>query len=67
MNFEFISPPPLQMKKLGRPLVVPSLKIVINLPRTYEKLHNKEEPYRFSGFQDPSANAEILLTLYKDR
>ena len=27
----------------------PSPKIVINLPRTFKKLHYKGEPYRFSG------------------
>ena len=30
-------------------VVVPSLKIAINLPRTYKKLHFKGEPYRISG------------------
>ena len=30
-------------------LVISSPKLVINLPRTYEKLHCKGEPYRFSG------------------
>ena len=33
---------------LGR-VAVPSSKIVINLPRTYEKLHCKGEPYWISG------------------
>ena len=33
---------------LGR-VAVPSPKIIIKLPRTYEKLHCKGEPYRFSG------------------
>ena len=33
----------------GERVVVSSPQIVINLPRTYEKLHCKEEPYRFSG------------------
>ena len=29
-------------------------KIAINLPRTFEKLHCKGEPYRFNGFRHPS-------------
>ena len=33
---------------LGR-VVVPSSKIVINLPMTYEKLPCKGKPYQFSG------------------
>ena len=35
-------------------VVVPSLKIVINLPRTYEKLPCKGEPYQFIGKRDSS-------------
>ena len=38
---------------LGR-VVVPSHKIVINLPGTYKKLHCKYGLYRFSGQQDLS-------------
>ena len=33
--------------------------VVINLPRTYEKLPCKEEPDRFSGYRDPSAQTDI--------
>ena len=29
-------------------------KIVINYPKTYEKLHCKGEPYRITGLRDPS-------------
>ena len=43
---------------------------VMNLPRTYEKLHCKGEGYRFSGYQDPSVHKDrytlIMLLLYKD-
>ena len=35
---------------LGR-VVLPSPKIVINLPRTNEKVHCKGETYWFSGWQ----------------
>ena len=45
-------------------------QIVIILPRTYEKLHCKEELYRFSGYRDPSIQTnkqiDILLLYYKD-
>ena len=56
---------------IGR-VVVPSSKIAINLPRTYEKLHNKGEPYRFSGWRDlryrqTNKQTEILLLYYKDK
>ena len=30
------------------------LPIVINLPQTYEKIHCKEEPYRFRDYRYPS-------------
>ena len=50
---------------LGR-VAVPSLIMVINLPRTYEKLHYKREPYRFSSQRDPSVQIDILLLYYKD-
>ena len=33
---------------LGR-MVIPSPKIVTNLPRTYEAIPYEEEPYRFRG------------------
>ena len=39
-------------------MVAPSPKIVINLTRTYEKLHCKGEIYRFSGQQDPSVHTD---------
>ena len=54
-----------------RRLVVPCLKIFINPPRTYEKLHCKEEPYWFSGQRDPllqtdrQTHTQILLHLCK--
>ena len=38
----------LEVISLGT-VVVPSPKIVINLPRTYEELPCKGESYRFSG------------------
>ena len=34
-------------------VVVPSPKIVINLPWIYEKLQSKGEPYRLSGDGNP--------------
>ena len=37
---------------------VPSPKIVINLPKTYEKLHCKREPYRFIGKRNPSVHTD---------
>ena len=33
-------------------------KIVINRPRTYEKLICKGEPYRFAGYRDPSVKTD---------
>ena len=42
---------------LGR-VVVTSSKIVINLPKTYIKLHYKREPYRFSCKRDPSVQTD---------
>ena len=39
-------------------VVLPSPKIVINLPRTYAKLPCKEEPYRLSGQRDPLVQTE---------
>ena len=44
---------------------VPSPKIVRNLPRTYEKLHCKGEPYRFSGKQDPLVQTDIDPITFK--
>ena len=41
--------------------VVPSPKIVINLPRTYNNIRCKEEPYRFSVYRDPSQHTKITL------
>ena len=49
-----------------RRMVVHSPKIVINLSWTYEKLPCKGEPYRFSGYQDPLVQTNILLLYYKD-
>ena len=50
---------------LGR-VVVPSHKMLINLPGTYEK----GEPDRFSGKRDPSVQTDrqidILLLYYKE-
>ena len=47
-----------------------SIKFIFNLFWTYEKLHCKVEPYRSSGYQDPSLHTDILinilLLLYKD-
>ena len=54
---------------LGR-LVVPSSKIAINLPMTYEKLRFKGEPYRFSAAVSQILwyrQTETRLFLYKDR
>ena len=45
-------------------VVVPSPKIVINLPRTYEKLHCKGEPYRFGGQRDLLALTDRHPLLY---
>ena len=42
-------------------VLVPSPKIAINLPRTYEKPHCKREPYRFCGKQDPLVRRDIIL------
>ena len=39
---------------LGRRVLVPCPIIIINLSKTYEKLHRKAESYRFSGQRDPS-------------
>ena len=58
---------------LGR-VVVPSRKIVKNLPGTYEKLPCKGKSYRFSSYRDPSVQTntqtntqtDILLLQYKD-
>ena len=33
-------------------MVALSPKVAINLPRTYEKLHCEEEPYRFYSYRD---------------
>ena len=43
-------------------------QIVINLHRTYEKLHCKEEPYRLSGLRNPlvQTDTQILLLYYAD-
>ena len=47
-------------------------KIVVNLSRTFEKLHRKGEPYRFSGQRDTwiqtNGQTDIVLfciTLYR--
>ena len=45
--------PPFLGLNLGR-VMVPLPKIVVNLPRNYEKLPCKEDPYQFSGYRDPS-------------
>ena len=39
-------------------VVVPSPKIVMNLPRTYQALHCKGEPYQFSGQRDPQGQTK---------
>ena len=43
-------------------------KIVINLPRTYEKLHFKGESYRFSGYRDPlvQIDTQTHRKIYRD-
>ena len=41
-------------------------KMTINLPRTNGKLNCKLEPYRFSGWQDTSAQTDDLIILHKD-
>ena len=46
--------------------VIPSHKIVMNLPSLYEKLSCKGELYRFSAERDPSVQTYILLLNYKD-
>ena len=46
--------------------VVPSRKIIINLLRTYEKLHYKGEPYQFRGYGYPSVNTDLAISK-KDR
>ena len=44
--------------------------VVVYLPKTYEKLPCKREPYRFSVWRDPlvhrDRHTEILLLFYKD-
>ena len=45
-------------------VVVLSPKIIINLPRTYEKLLCKGEPYRFSGQLDPSVQTDSQRFCY---
>ena len=45
-------------------VVVPSSKIVTNLSTTYDKLHFKEEPYRFSSYHDPSVQAVRQTSCY---
>ena len=44
--------------------------IQIKFPRTYQKLHCKEESYRFRGQREPSVQTDrhndILLLLYKN-
>ena len=45
-------------------LVVLSPKIGINLPRTYEKLHCKVEPYRFSNYQNLKLQTGIQRSWY---
>ena len=37
---------------------LPRLKIVFNLPWTYKKLHCTGEPYRFSGYRNPSQHRD---------
>ncbi len=63
-NFLGVSIIFLGLISLGRVLVL-SPKIVINLPRTNEKLHSKGEPDWFSGKQDSfvqtDRHVEILL------
>ena len=55
------------MTSLGR-VVVPSPKIAIKLPRTFEKLHCKGESNRFRGKRDPSVQTDKdLLHLYQDK
>ena len=51
-----------------RRVVLFSPKINFNLPRTYEKLSCKGEPYRFSGRWEPSVHTNILLLylIHKD-
>ena len=46
--------------------MVPSPKIVINLPWTYEKLPCKEEPYQLSGQRERQKSLRIILS-YKVR
>ena len=48
---------------LGR-VVLTSHKIVKNLLRTYEKLHCKRGPYRFSGKRDPSVQTDRHRSVY---
>ena len=43
-----------------RRVVVLSPKIVIKFPRTYKKLHCKEEPYQFSCYRDPLVMTDRL-------
>ena len=55
------------MGKFFRSVVIPSLKIVNNLPRTYEKLSHKGESYRFSGYEILwYRQTNILLLCFKD-
>ena len=51
---------------LGR-VLVPSPKIVINLPGTYVKLPCKGEPDRFSGYRDPSVKTNKQTNKHPDK
>ena len=44
--------------------VIPTSKTVINLPRTYEKLQCKGEPFRFSGYRNPSVQTDRHISCY---
>ena len=50
---------------LGR-VVVPFLKIVKNLPRTYEKLLCKGEPYRFISYPSLGTHTQTVLLYYSE-
>ena len=53
--------------------MVPTPKIAIHLPGTFDRLHCKEKPYRFSGLRDrryrqthTHTQTEILILYHEE-